>query len=325
MIKTLIENDIHFHLSGNRYVDYNTFMNLIVNDPKYYPMCIVQVNINKSNLTNADMQNCLSVINQTFTQAYIVDKYIDSLFVILFNTKETKVIPLLEKAEELSEDIVFGIAQAEGPFLINSAFEDAEEDARLHCLIRNKNDYNELLKVLLYAIKLHDQETYEHSLRVQEIAVKIGQKMQISHLELMNLSIASLLHDVGKLSISGDILNKVEKLSKEEYDDIKKHPKHGQELVETAQSLESVSTIIRHHHEQWNGTGYPDALQANAIPLLSRIVSVADAYDVMKNGRIYQEAISDQEIVMQFLDKSGQQFDPHVTDVIMLMIENKEL
>ena len=171
---------------------------------------------------------------------------------------------------------------------------------------------------LVAAISKHDRKTRGHAERTRAYTDLLAEQLGISTLDRDKLRWASLLHDIGKLTVPAEILNKPEKLTQEEFAVIKQHPREGMKLIAPIQSwLGPWAVTIEHHHERWDGTGYPAGLAGTEISYGARIVAVADAYDVMVSGRSYQDKMSHQEAREEVARHSGTQFDPKVARALM--------
>ena len=130
-----------------------------------------------------------------------------------------------------------------------------------------------------------------------------------------------LLHDVGKIGVPDEVINKPGQLTEEEFDQIKKHPVIGYQILSNIKEMPSLSTGARWHHERYDGTGYPDGLVGNEIPEAARIIAVADAYDAMTSNRSYRDQIPQDKVRSEFDKSSGTQFDPRFADIMMKMID----
>lgn len=171
----------------------------------------------------------------------------------------------------------------------------------------------------LILIHEKDEELFNHSLSVTFYSMLIAKELNLPKEQLKTLLIASLLHDVGKLKISSKILNKETKLTDQEFSEIKKHPLYSKELLPYAN--EEIIKIIKHHHEKYDGTGYPDKISKNDIPLLSRIITVADAVDAMRSKRSYSVPKSVQEIINELKRCSNNHFDPNISKVMVKVLK----
>jgi putative nucleotidyltransferase with HDIG domain len=177
--------------------------------------------------------------------------------------------------------------------------------------------FGDCITMLVSVLEAKDDYTKGHSERVTAVAVRIGQIIGLTQEEIKDLQLAGLLHDIGKVTVGKDILEKPTSLTTEEYDDIKQHTTRGAKIISSIDNAEDISLAIRHHHEYWNGSGYPDGLKADQIPLLARILSIADAFDSMVSNRPYKRNLTVDEVIEEFERCKGEQFDPHIVDVFL--------
>ena len=157
----------------------------------------------------------------------------------------------------------------------------------------------------------------EHSERCAEIALKIGEKVELNDLEMDELKNSALYHDIGKVAIDESILNKREKLEESELELLKRHCEIGYRILGSIKDFENVAKIVLAHHERWDGSGYPKGLKGEEIPVASRIIAIAEAYDAMRQKKSYKEALSKEEIILEFEKNKGIQFDPNIADVFI--------
>jgi len=182
-----------------------------------------------------------------------------------------------------------------------------------------------LVDTLFAALKVRDEYTAEHSERVAEYAFAIAKKLRLSEEELESARIVGLLHDIGKIGVSDSILLKAGKLSEDEFSIMERHCKFGRELLSQIVLLEDVTPAIYHHHERWDGRGYPGGLSKKRIPLLARIVAVAETFDLMTAGSLYR-AIVNVDAALEELDRcAGTQFDPEVVNIFKEYVSNSDL
>lgn len=178
-------------------------------------------------------------------------------------------------------------------------------------LKREKRAHLELVVALTNAIEERDIYTKGHVRRVQEYALLIGKAMRLDHANMVQLRYGCLLHDIGKIYIENALLNKGN-LSKEEFDEIKKHAERGSKIIDDIEFLSQAKEVVLYHQECFDGSGYPRGLKARQIPLLARIVGVADAFDAMTTDRPYRGKMSFEKAMAEIEKKSGSQFDPEV-------------
>ena len=183
-----------------------------------------------------------------------------------------------------------------------------------------KNNWEETIEVLIKLIEMKDPYTKGHSEEVAKWSGIIAQNLNLNKDEQKEIKLAARLHDIGKIGIPEGILNAPRKLNKEEYAEIKKHPNLGADLFSNIDKFKKVSQVIKYHHEWYNGKGYPDGLIGEKIPLGSRIINVADAYQAMTSDRPYREALSEREAIAELKRCAGSQFDPEIVMVFIRIL-----
>lgn len=187
-----------------------------------------------------------------------------------------------------------------------------------------ENIYENLFATLyafVNAIEARDRYTQQHSSRVTRFSTIIGQELGCTSEELDTLNFAGHLHDIGKIGIRDDILLKPGKLTKKEFEKIKEHPVIGANIVEQLGFWEKERQIIRWHHERYDGTGYPDGLEKDEIPFLSRIMSVADVYDAISSDRTYRKKMEESQALKIIREGVGTQFDPDIVDIFLKLYQ----
>lgn len=180
------------------------------------------------------------------------------------------------------------------------------------------------LRALVKALEAKDHYTKEHSERVTALALNLANHLGLSETEIESLRFAGHLHDIGKVGIQDKILLKPGRLTPEEYEVIKRHPLIGAEIVGHISLLRDEVLIIKHHHERWDGKGYPDGLAGEEIPFLARILAVADTYDAMTSNRPYRPPLSHEVALREIRQNSGTQFDPLVVEAFLDLWVQKE-
>ena len=183
--------------------------------------------------------------------------------------------------------------------------------------------YMESIETLRYTVEAKDSYTRGHSDRVSAYSILIGEKLSLSNQDMNTLKIGGLFHDIGKIGVPDSILLKDSKLTNDEYSEIKNHPSIGAHILSNATIFKDVIPIVKHHHERYDGNGYPGKLKGEDIPYLARIAAIADAFDAMTSKRTYRNSLS-LEIVKQEIEKNkGTQFDPKLTDVFLDILNNE--
>jgi diguanylate cyclase (GGDEF)-like protein/putative nucleotidyltransferase with HDIG domain len=172
------------------------------------------------------------------------------------------------------------------------------------------------IEALALAIEAKDQTTHDHLKRVQVYAIEVGRELGLTEAELEALRAASLLHDIGKLAVPEHIISKPGRLTREEFDKMKIHPVVGAEILERVQFPYPVTPIVRSHHERWNGTGYPDGLRGEEIPIGARILAAVDCLDALASDRQYRRALPLEEAMKRVAAEANVSFDPKVVNIL---------
>ena len=171
------------------------------------------------------------------------------------------------------------------------------------------------------ALDAKDEYTAGHSRRVKEYSVGIAQRMKMREKDIDLLKKAALLHDIGKIGIPDILLHKASRLSDEEYAVIKSHPAIGATILKSIKSFRDLVPSVYHHHERFDGKGYPSGIQGEKIPLYARIIAIADSFDAMTSNRPYRKSFS-MEMAMSELERNkGIQFDPHITGIFIEILK----
>jgi putative nucleotidyltransferase with HDIG domain len=178
------------------------------------------------------------------------------------------------------------------------------------------------IKTLAMAIEAKDRYTRGHSERVTQLSVAIAEAMELDAEVVDTVRLAALLHDVGKIGVAEAVLNKPGGLTDEEYAAIQAHPTIGAQIVQHVPKIGRVLEGVKHHHEKWNGKGYPDRLSGEDIPLTARIIAVADAYDAMSSHRVYRKGLNEEVVFEEIRRNAGIQFDPTCVDAFFRAVES---
>lgn len=184
-------------------------------------------------------------------------------------------------------------------------------------LARMQRNIHEIVEALTAALDAKHNYTRGHSDRVADLSFVIAREMGLSRPQLYEVHVAGHLHDVGKIGIPDYLLTKAGSLTAEEFETIKTHPVIGDEILHKISILRDLCPIVRHHHERYQGGGYPDGLQGSDIPLASRIICLADAYDAMTSVRSYRSSMTHEMAIDEIIRCSGTQFDPDVTEAFL--------
>ena len=182
--------------------------------------------------------------------------------------------------------------------------------------------YMESIQTVRYTVEAKDTYTRGHSDRVSEYSVLIGEKLGLGAEDIRRLRIGGLFHDVGKIGVPDSILQKDGKLTDDEYSEIKNHPTIGCHILSNASIFQDILPIVKHHHERYDGRGYPGRLKGEEIPFLARIAAVADAFDAMTSRRVYRDSLPIDVVISEIEKNKGTQFDPQVADAFLEILRN---
>ncbi len=202
-----------------------------------------------------------------------------------------------------------------------SVLKEAENEMYRNKLLESQSHRSHIVFTLLKTLADKSFETEQHAINMQSVARAIAERIDTLHLSDLNrLNLVVMLHDLGKINLSESILNNTSSLSEEEWEAVKKHPEVGYRILRSTDEFLHLAEEVLYHHERWDGDGYPHGLSGEDIPLLSRIVAIADAYEIMSNGRPYKEKMSRDEIIAEIERCSGSQFDPTLCDIALTLL-----
>ncbi|MCY4643147.1 MAG: HD-GYP domain-containing protein [Bacteriovoracales bacterium] len=186
-----------------------------------------------------------------------------------------------------------------------------------HFKRKHKETCEMAARAILYALDLKDHYTFGHSMRVAYFCVEAGKRLSLLEKDLYDLELAALFHDIGKIGTPDKLLNKPTRLVDEEFKMMKKHPVQSYEILRRFEDFEKVALCAKHHHERYDGKGYPDGLVGEEIPLFSRIILIADTFDAVTSSRPYRTGLSHHVAFEELKQFAGTQFDPHLVDVFI--------
>jgi diguanylate cyclase (GGDEF)-like protein/PAS domain S-box-containing protein len=307
------------------------------------PISIIMADLNGLKLINDTyghlfgdkiLSSASQVITGNCRQEDIVSRWGGDEFVILLPQTSTEEALNLRKriidgcqdvsVEDVPVSMALGVATKNDPqqSLVDK-LKEAEDSMYKQKLTESRSTKNAVLKALLKALEAKSYETEQHTRRMQQVAKQIGEKINLPDTEVNRLELLITLHDIGKINLSEEILTKDSPLTEDEWVEVKKHPEVGFRIARATEEFAHVADDILAHHECWDGKGYPQGLQGTEIPLLARITAIADAYEVMTNGRPYKKAFSPDEVSDEFQRCCGTQFDPELVKIFLTICEEK--
>lgn len=255
-----------------------------------------------------------------------IRKFNQNLYILLL-TGHKDLAPPLETIKRLS---IQGYCEKSDKFdqlllLIESGLRSVEQMKTIRKIneeLKEKNDelekaYLESIQTLRYTVEAKDSYTRGHSDRVSEFSVLIGKYLGLSEEDLNTLRIGGLFHDIGKIGVPDAVLLKEGKLTDDEYSAIKNHPSIGKQILQNSSVFKDMIPIVYHHHEKFDGTGYPEKLKGKDIPLFARIAAVADTFDAMTTKRSYRNALPLDVVRSEIERCSGTQFDPDIAKIFL--------
>lgn len=256
----------------------------------------------------------------------------DEFLVVLPNTSAQtaeKIINRIKRAcqaygtEHLRLSIALGSATKETTEeSLNRVIKEAEERMYRQKLNEGKSFRNSIINTLLATLFAKSMQTEEHAQRLKDYCLKIGTKVKLTSKEMDELFLLAVLHDIGKVGIREEILRKTGPLTEAEWEEIRKHPEIGCRIAQNTPELGPIAEYILYHHERWDGKGYPQGLKGEEIPLLCRLLAVADAYDAMTSDRLYRKAFPKETAIAELRNNAGTQFDPEIVELFLEILKS---
>jgi len=235
---------------------------------------------------------------------------------------EDQVLEILKSVESQTEQkIQYSVSTCRGSDNMLESIGLAVKGLKQKKLLTKDSTHSVILNSLVQALQECDSDTEEHVRRTQLMGAELGKRIGLTDVQLSDLSLLCLLHDIGKIGVPLEILNKPGKLTDEEWDVLRSHAAKGYQIAKSSAELCGIAEMILHHHERWDGAGYPDGLARESIPLLSRVIAVVDAFDAMVNTRSYRKALPQSVAVEELRRCAGSQFDPQIVSEFIKMVE----
>ncbi|MBD5502414.1 MAG: HD domain-containing protein [Lachnospiraceae bacterium] len=332
-----VERDMLTQLYSKQ--SFHTRMNRII-EKSIYPITVVVCNTNGIGLVNdvfgwtkgnEMLRRAADLLRDNLPSTAVLARLEDGdMAAGLAEVEQEYAIRLFENIREqyresndtgINTDLEYGIAVIrDDSKSVEEALKEASDSMHTKKLMNETSQKSSLLDSLTQTLTESDYETEEHVERTKEMAVKLGKAINLSDTDLGRLALLAVLHDIGKIAIPHAILLKPGKLTDEEWEVMKSHTEKGYRIASASKELQPIAEYILHHHERWDGNGYPGGLKGEEIPLLSRIITVVDSHDVMVHDRPYHKAMSHEQAVEELLRCSGSQFDPQLVQVFLKVI-----
>ncbi|NTW05913.1 MAG: diguanylate cyclase [Peptococcaceae bacterium] len=301
------------------------------------PITIVMIDVNGLKLINDSFGHALGdqllkKVAEVITRGCRGDDIIARLggdeFVVLLPKTDSEIaerivrriksLVLKEKIGHMDISVSFGYeAKISTQQSIQEIFKIAEDNMYRQKLVFGKSMRGKTIEAIITTLHEKNIREEQHSHRVAEICINIGEALYFTQDKINELKTIGLLHDIGKIAIDETILNKKGSLSEYEWQEIKRHPEIGFRILSTAEDMADMANNILCHHERWDGEGYPKGLKGQEIPIISRIVAIADAYDAMTSERSYQEPLEEDAAIEELQKNAGTQFDPHLVGIFI--------
>ncbi|MFL0195392.1 PocR ligand-binding domain-containing protein [Clostridium sp. WILCCON 0269] len=307
------------------------------------PLTIVMADVNGLKLINDSfghtmgdelLKKAAEVITKGCRADDIVARFGGDEFVILlpktdaYGTKEIirriKNIALKEKVGSFDIDISFGYGtKNDEEEKIEEIFKKADDNMYKSKIFESLSMKERTIGTIISTLYEKDEKEKQHSHRVSALCQSMGAVLRLSEGEIKELKTVGLFHDIGKIAIEKNILNKQEKLTDNEWEEIKRHPEIGFRILGTVSDMSQIAQYVLAHHEKWDGSGYPKGLKGQEIPLPSRIIAIADSYDAMVSDRNYHNALPEEVAVEELKINAGIQFDPALIRIFIEKVLNK--
>ena len=316
--------------------------------PLYYPVSIIIGDINGLKFLNDALghqegdkiiQTTARLLGESIPEGTILARTGGDEFSILMpNTNSNKAYKLLQKISNYLTDYnnslpsdAYKINLALGYATKNSVnaefssiYKLAEDHMYKRKLLQRDSSHSSIISSITATMYAKSQETEEHAERIKRLTQLFGEKINLNQEQIDDLALLATLHDIGKVGIDENILNKTGKLTDAEWGEMRKHPEIGYRIAMASPELMSIAEYVLCHHERWDGQGYPRGLKGEEIPILARIIAIVDAYDAMRSNRPYRKALNKERAIEEIKVNAGTQFDPEYANLFVDFLLNDQ-
>lgn len=329
-------NRLHFETEAIRFVEQKRSLGLVVCDIDGLKL----VNDSFGHAAGDELlRNAATLLQQVFGSHGVICRIGGDEFAVLW---QEATLPQLENAARLIRhllinqqgivsgnalnlDMSVGYCQLDGKDLTTESFyhlfTKADDAMYRQKLSHEQSSRSALVQSMMSLLEARDYITEGHSQRLQELCARLGAVAGLSTIRLNDLKLLAQFHDIGKIGIPDQILFKPGPLTDDEWRQMRRHPEIGHRIARHIPDLSAIATLILHHHERWDGKGYPLGLSGEDIPLESRVLAIIDAYDAMTNNRPYREALTQEQALAEIKKNRGLMFDPQLTDQFLKLVE----
>lgn len=300
-----------------------------------FPVGVAICDINGLSVINSTLGNqagdqrinsLAGIMRKIFPERTYYVRGIDAhLIALCSHSNEEEMAACAEKVKEQFDGSIqyaVGVAADEEQSIV-AAIIDAATAMKTKKLVDSESLHSDMLTSLIRALEECDSDTEQHVRRTQEMGAELGRRIELSDIQQSKLALLCLLHDIGKVGVPMEILNKPGKLTDEEWKIMRSHVEKGYEIAMSNTELRQIAEEIRHHHERWDGNGYPDGLSRESIPVLSRVIAVVDAFDAMINDRPYRKGMPIPKAIEELKSCAGSQFDPYIVSEFIRLVSEK--
>ncbi len=309
-------------------------LDALIKDRKF-PLALIMLDINGLKIINdafghergdTVLRELSSIIANLKMNIVGISRWGSDEFIILIkNSTEKEVRASVQEIRDeidlekhFNFSVSFGwVLHTTGPIKAKYLIQKAENHLHSNKILEAGSVRSNMIETMVQALHQAEPREEMHSQRVSVLCEKIGENMGLSEFELKKLRLAGLMHDIGKIAIDKEILQKSTELTGLEWREIKKHPELGFKILSTSTDTMEIATAVYAHHENWDGSGYPKGLREESIPIMARIIAVANAFDAMTSFTTYKDPISAKAAIKEIKECSGSQFDPKVVDAFL--------